>query len=209
MAIRRSGGFAVYRTHDARRSVVGVLSKPVFEALVTDGLVAEKEGRFVWIGQAADAARASKSGAVGLVRVASRRSRSSLQKALSVSRDEREELRLLKAARRFVKDLAATMRGPAVTMNWDLVPRGNSGQRSSMAPGQSIESMRARKSIGALKQGLDAGQYELLSEALCSDKSQSQLAIDFGLSAKTLPKALNRALVDLAHAYDTYVPRAD
>jgi len=151
MAVRCEEGYAVYREQDARRRVIGILSRDLFASLVEDQLVELRGDRFIWTAgrcpQIAETPRPN----VTTDAPKSTKPRRLLQKALALAPDEDEQLRLVRAARRFIADLTAARAGPVVTMNRELIPRGKGGNRSSTAPGQRPDAVRAQRTLDRLR----------------------------------------------------------
>ncbi|MEO0883106.1 MAG: DUF6456 domain-containing protein [Pseudomonadota bacterium] len=205
MAIERQDGFAVYRSTDARRSVVGVVGREVFAELQDQGFVERRGERYHWTQKGVPDAVGPGPEPPPPDAVLKAKPRSLLQKAMSFCADEDEVLRLADAARRFLRDLAAAGRGPAVTMNWDLIPRGASRHTAGMSPGASLESSMAAKRLEVIEKVIGNRTLDLLMAVLCRGLSQRQLAVDFGCSVRTLPTTLHIRLTQLADAYDSHV----
>ncbi|MEM7661948.1 MAG: DUF6456 domain-containing protein [Pseudomonadota bacterium] len=206
VAVERPEGFAIYRTADARRGVVAILSRASFQELLDGDCVEQRGDRYTWRAGCLPKP-ATKPNQPGTVTVSARnRPRTLIEKALARCNNEEEVLRLTEAIRRFVTDITAAESGQVVTMNWDMIPKGRSSARSGIGPGQSQLSVLARQRVTALSTAIDRTSFDLLVALLCHDVSERRLAVDFGHAVRSLPAKVHRYLTNLADTYDRYVP---
>lgn len=207
MAVCREDGYTVFRTDDARRGIVGTLSHSVFEGMRQDGLVKPKGDRFFWVNGAPVERGKESHLSIPLSGSSCNRHRSLLEKALSLCSTAEESLRLANAARRFSLDFDAAQRGPMITMNWELVPRGASGRSASVRAGQSFDAVSAGRRISILKKELSSNSFDMLFLWLARHTSQRRLAADFAQTVKRLPEFAYLHLIELADSYDRHVPK--
>ena len=207
MLILRDDGYRVYRSADARRGCVGILSPGSVAQLKREGaLVSLCPRNEYWRWQEGYALPSERGASEALLPrdIEKKRSPSKtvLEAVLRRVEEASDKERILLAARRFLSDYEAAMAGPSVTMNWSFEPGRNKARYGSACAGLPASGHSARAALRALSEALDARQFALVECALVSQHSQHRLSCDFGLTRPAMLEAVRRGLWDMAHVYD-------
>lgn len=206
MIVLQAGRAHIYRTQDARRSLVGTLDKASVDDLLEKGAVHvandEAPVRLVWTGAQSARPRAF-AGRASPPKAGARLApvRCALEHILRAEPEAARQAYLLSAASRFQRDTEAYQRGQAVTMNWSFVPRGKM-RAGSGRDGLSERSLNAGRALGQLAKALGPDDMVLVEGILVSQVSMTRLMARFNLErAQVAPEGL-RVLSCLAKAYD-------
>lgn len=199
--------YAVYRSCDLRRSVVGYLAYQDAEVWLRKNWVRREGDRLAWIGgDWADALTPERRPAhanMGPDKTILRQTL--LQRALNVSPDAASRLRLARAVKRFVDDTSLAERGQAVTMNWDLIARGRL-QSSGKGPiGHTMRANYARRALEDVRHAVGKTVYDRLAAVLLHRISARQFARNSNCRPQKVPGRVHGLLCSLADAYDCEV----
>ena len=195
----------VYRSRDARRSVMCVIEKACFTPLISAGLLHRLEGnedRWIW------AASQTGKNTLRAPRVQASKARPSgaLEFTLRAEADAARQAYLARAAFRYMSDYEVFHKGTCVTMNWSFVPSGKARQAQRSA-GMDAVSLNAGRVLEILNARLNKQEARLLNAILVQSKPVFQLVDDFGVKRDELARLGLGALNRLAEAYDMIIPK--
>jgi len=206
MAVEIKDGFRVFRTQDARRGEVGVLSADRFARLLGgDALVelADKAQRWIWRSEDEGVETRPSLSALDVPSAQRRRTkRTVLEAALEQVKDEHERSWLARAAMRFLRDCERRSAVQSVTMNWDFDLSGHRRGRRGQQPGMSEISLAAARVLSAIQDNLDEADFRSLEQALVARVSRRVLATEFALDVASISVRVAGALKQLARLYD-------
>lgn len=219
--ILESGGMLVlgeahaqlFRSVDARRSVVGKLTLEQIDDLIAEDVLepmADSRARkLVWrkgkgIPDTKKRRPCGTSGPPPEPAQRKARARNVLEYILRAETDEARQAYLQTAAVRFQRDIERYSGGAVLTMNWEFVPNGKVRGQSS---GEAMRSQRidASQRISQLQAVLGDKEMRFLQAVIIEERSLNRLALDFGLKRVDLAKAGLAALKRLAQTYDRTV----
>lgn len=196
----------VYRSRDARRSVLCIVETASFEPLIAAGLLCVlegHEGRWVWAG--------SPPAEAPLQVPDFDKPRKALNRPLAfilqAEEDAKQQAYLAQAAFRYISDYELFHKGRPVTMNWTFVPGGKTRIAAS-ATGLDTMSLNAGRVLDTLNAHLDMQDTLLLSAVLIQTKPMYRLLDEFDMQRDGFAKLGLRVLYKLARLYDMAAPKA-
>lgn len=206
----RGNTVLVFRSRDMRCGAVGRVDALCVDELQADGVLMEAEGAdacYVWSGQPIKEAQASNEtkrvvddAGQPLVRPGSAR----LEAVLAFEKNDKNRMRLVKAALRFCHAVDQAQRGGQFTMNWEFVPRG-AGRKRSGGQSDVMTRARSRQDLERLTTTLGTESTHLLQQVLVFEKPMKRLGMQLGLGRRALDRRFQLAMYDLADAFDNTV----
>lgn len=210
MLIPHEYGCEVYRTKDARRGFVGLLSNETFARLKDELAVAKlpeledrwglrAEHRQVLL-ELSDSPIAKRPPPVK--RTLRARSATVLEAVLSGADDPEDKDRMARAAMRFLRDYELQSAGPSVTMNWSFELTGHKGSQRGGIAGIPARSLSAQATLKQVTDTLGERLFALLECVLIKQYSRRRICADLGMKRATILDVLRQGLRQLAHVYD-------